>query len=264
MDLHAPDHWRTVDFISDLHLHRAEPGTYAAWQRYMQTTAADALFILGDLFEVWVGDDVLESASAGEPGFEAGCVGLMRQTAQRLPVFLMRGNRDFLLGETLAASAGVRLLEDPCTLHFHSERIVLTHGDALCLDDTEYQNFRAVVRSPQWQSDFLAKPLAERQAIAMDLRQRSEANKAAHASYADVDTDAAAHWLRNAGARTMVHGHTHQPARHPLPDGGERWVLSDWHIHGAHARAEVLRLSAPQTAPDAERPQFVRIPAALR
>lgn len=264
MDLHAPDHWRTVDFISDLHLHPAEPGTYEAWQRYMQTTAADALFILGDLFEVWVGDDLLASADAAEPGFEARCISQMRQTALRMPIFLMRGNRDFLMGEALAASAGVRLVEDPCTLHFHSERIVLTHGDALCLDDTAYQKFRAVVRSDHWQSEFLAKPLAERQAIALDLRQRSEANKAAHKSYADVDTEAAGEWLRAANARTMIHGHTHQPAMHPLKDGGERWVLSDWHIHGPHARAEVLRLSAPQTTPDAERPQFARIPAALR
>jgi len=256
VDLHAPAHWRVVDFISDLHLHPAEPGTHAAWAHYMRTTTADAVFILGDLFEVWVGDDVIN-----EPhGFEARCAEIMRQTAQRLPVFLMRGNRDFLMGEVLAASAGVRLMDDPCTLHVGPERLVLTHGDALCLEDTAYQRFREVVRSAAWQTEFLAKPLTERQTIARDLRRQSEANKSANASYADVDTKEASHLLAAAQARTMVHGHTHRPANHPLPDGRERLVLSDWHIEGSEARAEVLRLTVQ--GPD-RRPVFARLPVLI-
>jgi UDP-2,3-diacylglucosamine hydrolase len=253
VELKAPDHWRSVEFISDLHLHATEPGTHAAWVRYLRSTQTDALFILGDLFEVWVGDDVLSDLS----GFEAQCARVLRETANRLPIFMMRGNRDFLIGPSFADRSGSTLLEDPVTLHFGSARFVLTHGDELCLEDTKYQAFREMVRSEAWQSAFLSKPLAERQSIARELRQRSEASKSNQTSYADVDAGAAVSVLLAAGARTMVHGHTHRPAIHTLDHGCERWVLSDWHVQGSESRAEALRLSLQDRG---QQPVLSRVP----
>jgi UDP-2,3-diacylglucosamine hydrolase len=252
VDLIAPNHWRQVDFISDLHLHAAEPGTHDAWVRYMQSTTADALFILGDVFEVWVGDDTLDDPES----FEAACARIIRHTSERMSVFIMRGNRDFLIGERLAQACNAQLLEDPSTFQFLDTRIVLTHGDALCLDDVAYQAFRNTVRSADWQQEFLEKPLAERQQIAADIRARSEHQKTQHENYADVDPAAAVAVLQQLSAKVMVHGHTHRPATHTLPDGNIRWVLSDWHVHGGHARAEVLRLQTDETN---QTPRWTRI-----
>lgn len=252
VELNAPLHWRQVDFISDLHLQASEPGTHAAWVQFMQVTSADALFILGDLFEVWVGDDVLDMPDS----FETSCAETIRRTAARIPVFIMHGNRDFLMGSRLARVCNATLLQDPTTLQIAGTRFVLTHGDALCLDDNEYQTFRRMVRSAEWQQDFLAKPLHERQRIASDIRARSEAQKTSGVEYADVDRSAANALLKSASATTMVHGHTHRPATHSLTDGQERWVLSDWHIQGKHARAEVLRLQAPENG---DSPVFSRL-----
>lgn len=238
MELCAPSHWRVVDVISDIHLHPSEPQTYQAWARYVQQCSADALFILGDLFEVWVGDDVLDAGN----GFEIQCAEILRLASRRTAVYLMHGNRDFLMGPRLAQASNATLLTDPCTLQLGDDRFLLTHGDALCLADTEYQNFRAMVRGEEWQSSFLARPLAERQAIARDIRSRSEALKSSAHEYADADTAEAQRWLTKAKAQTLIHGHTHRPATHKLPDGCERWVLSDWHLDGTQPRAEVLRL----------------------
>ena len=242
-ELLAPLSWRAVDFISDLHLHATEPATFEAWQSYMQTTPADAVFILGDLFEVWVGDDAVGSA---HPGFEDQCAQVLSQTGERLPVFFMHGNRDFLVGQHMMALGRTTLLQDPTTLVFNQQRWLLSHGDALCLDDVDYMRFRKEVRSTAWQQDFLARPLMERQAIARGLRQQSEALKHSGAGYADVDSQAAQQLLQQAQALTLIHGHTHKPAEHDLADGMRRVVLSDWDVD-AHAmpapRAEVLRLS---------------------
>lgn len=237
--LQAPSHWRTVDFISDLHLQASEPATVAAWQQYLQTTQADALFILGDLFEVWVGDDALL-----EPGsFEAqGCAAL-QTAAQRLPVYFMHGNRDFLAGPAFLAHCGITGLSDPTVLVFDNERIVLSHGDLLCLDDVEYQRFRVQARSDAWQAQFLAQPLATRRAQARGIRQESEARKQSGALYADVDSPAAVAWLQAAGAHSLIHGHTHRPADHVLAPGLHRVVLSDWDAAALPPRAEILRLS---------------------
>lgn len=241
MDLLAPLHWQQVDFISDIHLHAAELGTHAMWQRYMESTCADAIFILGDLFEVWVGDDVLDDAST----FEAACAQVIRQTATRTPVYIMRGNRDFLMDAQLESACNAQLLEDSTVLQLSDARVLLTHGDALCLGDTAYQAFRQTVRSASWQQDFLSKPLQERQHIATGIRARSEAQKLEHTIYADVDSVAAINALKESSATVMVHGHTHRPATHTLGDGKTRWVLSDWHIQGEHSRAEVLRVTKP-------------------
>ena len=238
MELTAGPSWQAVDFISDLHLQASEPATFTAWQRYMQTTPADAVFMLGDLFEVWVGDDVLQ-----ERGFEHQCAQVIEQTAARVPTFFMHGNRDFLVGSGLMTACNTTLLHDPTVLSFNDQRWLLSHGDALCLDDTAYMAFRQQVRSANWQQAFLAKPLAERQAIARGLRQQSEARKQTGAGYADVDAEAARQLLLQANASTLIHGHTHKPASHDLGKGLQRVVLSDWDATANPPRAEVLRLS---------------------
>ena len=238
-ELIAPPGWLKLDFISDLHLQASEPATFNSWQRYMQTTPADAVFILGDLFEVWVGDDVLQ-----QHGFEYKCAQVMHQTAARIPVYFMHGNRDFLVGDGLMQSGGAQLLDDPTVLTFDNKRWLLSHGDALCLDDVDYMQFRRQVRSIEWRTAFLVKPLAERQAIARGLRQQSEARKESGAEYADVDASAARQWLEQAKSVTLIHGHTHKPAIHELGDGLQRVVLSDWDTAAKPPRAEVLRLSA--------------------
>ena len=237
--LQAPADWRAVDFISDLHLDPGEGATFDAWRRYMAGTPADAVFILGDLFEVWIGDDAL-----GLDGFDAECASILRKTSQRIPVFFMPGNRDFLAGEGLMQAAGSRMLQDPTVLDALGQRILLTHGDALCLQDHDYMAFRARVRTPSWQREFLSQPLPQRRDVARGLREASESRKRAASDYADVDTGAARQWLQQAQALLMVHGHTHQPADHDLGDGMRRMVLSDWDAAARPPRLEVLRLDA--------------------
>ena len=237
-ELVAPPDWRTADFISDLHLQACEPATFDAWRAYMKTSPADAVFILGDLFEVWVGDD-----AAAAPGFEADCAAVLRATAARIPVFLMHGNRDFLMGPLLMQASETTLLYDPTALEFLGRRWLLTHGDALCLDDEDYLAFRAQVRSPAWQREFLARPLTERRSIAQGLREQSEGRKQSGVSYADVDAQAVAAWLKAADARVMIHGHTHKPAEHDFGAGLRRIVLSDWDATATVPRLQVLRVS---------------------
>lgn len=241
MEIHAPDNWRCIEFISDLHLHASEPQTFTAWQHYLETSQADAIFILGDLFEVWVGDDVLEQATS----FETTCVQHLRARAKRCPVYVMHGNRDFLLGSKFANAAGITLINDPCALSVGDQRIVLSHGDAMCLDDHAYMQFRVSVRSKAWQQDFLAQPLQTRIDLANRMRRQSEALKHAGTVYADVDTQAALECLSHADASVLVHGHTHKPDTHPLGKQHQRIVLSDWDLSATPPRAEVLRLQLP-------------------
>ena len=239
-ELAAPEGWHTVDLISDLHLQADRPATVEAFRGYLQTTPADALFILGDLFEVWVGDD-----AAALPGFEARCAVLLRDASARRPVYFMHGNRDFLLGHDFAARANVSLLEDPTVLVFQGQRWLLSHGDALCLEDTEYLRFREQVRSPAWQQAVLAQPLEARRALARSVRSQSEARQRDPAVvWADVAGPAASEWLARAGAPTLIHGHTHRPAEHDLGHGLRRIVLSDWDVDAHPPRAQVLCLSA--------------------
>lgn len=252
----APAHWQKIDFIADLHLQAGAPATFCAWQDYMQTTRADALFILGDLFEVWIGDEVINDEVNGvatgsdrAPGFEARCVRILRATSRRLDIFLMHGNRDFLLGNVFAKACGLTLLDDPSVLDFANQRWLLSHGDALCLADLDYLRFRLQVRSFQWQQEFLLHPLIERQRIARALRHQSEMHKRSAMrgglDVADLDTQASCDWLRQAQANTLLHGHTHRPADHELAPGLRRLVLSDWNASAIPPRAEVLRLNAP-------------------
>ena len=238
--------WRTVDFISDLHLHASERETFAGWQGYLRQTPAQAVFILGDLFEVWVGDDAIgpvEVCASESDSFEQQCAALLKACAARREVFFMRGNRDFLIGDSFTSACGIRLLQDPTVLAFAGERWLLSHGDALCLADTEYMAFRAQVRSPAWQADFLAQPLAQRQQAARAMRTQSEAHKKNQLALVDVDTPAALAWLKAADTHRLIHGHTHRPADHVLPGGLQRIVLSDWDLRASPPRAQVLRLT---------------------
>ncbi len=238
--LPAPVSWGRIDFIADLHLQASEGATVAAWQHYLQHTRADAVFILGDLFEVWVGDDALDETGS----FEAQCCALLRQITERLPVYFMHGNRDFLVDKIFFQRCGVQPLVDPTVLCFAGQRWLLSHGDALCLDDVDYQRFRALARSDAWQQAFLAQPLETRRAQARDVRNQSEARKLSAAVYADVDAPAACAWLQGANCSVLIHGHTHRPADHVLAPHLTRSVLSDWDAAATPARAEVLRLTA--------------------
>lgn len=249
----APANWQAVDVISDLHLQAGEPETFEAWAAYLRRPAqerADALFILGDLFEVWVGDDVLSTHTSPsvDHAFWRACAEALKAYSAYAPVYFMPGNRDFLLGPAGVDACGMQGLSDPTVLVFLEQRWLLSHGDALCLADTDYMRFRSQVREPAWQHRFLAQPLAQREAIARELRAQSEARKRSTGNdpslWADVDTQAARGWLRHAEAHTLIHGHTHRPATHDLGDGLQRVVLSDWELSARPARAEVLRLNA--------------------
>lgn len=254
-------HWRTLDFISDLHLQAGCTATFAAWQSYMAACSADALFILGDLFEVWVGDDVLIGQHRVKHPFENQCLQVLQQTSQRLPVFLQHGNRDFLLGEAFSQLSGIQLLADPCTLDFDGQSYLLSHGDALCLGDLDYQQFRQQVRSSAWRDEFLNKPLSERQSIARQLRHQSELRKVSGAMYADVDSTMVLQWLDATQASTLIHGHTHKPgdvALSSTPNAQRyRRVLSDWDADSQPPRLQVLRLCAGQT------PQRIQLASGL-
>jgi UDP-2,3-diacylglucosamine hydrolase len=235
----APETWRTVDFISDLHLQENELTTFEVWQAYMQNTTADAVFILGDLFEVWVGDD-----AADQHVFLQKCAAVLKACASKRQVAFMRGNRDFLVGSAFLNKCHVLDLQDPTVLNFASQKWLLSHGDAGCLGDKDYQSFRQVVRQAHWQEDFLAKTLTERESIARQLRSQSEIlKKNSSAVYADVADEWSTQMLQEAGATCLVHGHTHRPALHSLSEAPlmQRYVLSDWDAASIRPRAEVLR-----------------------
>jgi UDP-2,3-diacylglucosamine hydrolase len=236
--LQAPSQWQAIDLVSDLHLCAALPKTFAAFAQHLIHTPADAVFILGDLFEVWVGDDM------GALGFERNCVELLAQVAHQKPLGLMVGNRDFLLGPAFFAQTGCWSLPDPTALSAWGQQVLLSHGDALCLSDLPYQAFRKQVRSAAWQAEFLARPLADRLQIAADIRRASQGRRQFDgAADADLDIPAMLALLRRTSAPTLVHGHTHRPGSETLAPGFERHVLSDWDLdHGQ--RAEVLRWTA--------------------
>lgn len=217
-------------FISDLHLAEERPQTTAALLDFLGGVArgVPALYILGDLFEYWAGDD--DAASSLNRELAAALRALATSGTR---VYFMAGNRDFLLGAAFAAQAGMALIEDPHPIVLGGRRVLLSHGDALCTDDLAYQTYRRQVRDPAWQAAFLARPLAERKAFIEDLRRRSEAGKKEKTmSIMDVSRSAVEALLRSHDYPTLIHGHTHRPARHEhLVDGRlcERRVLADWH-----------------------------------
>ncbi len=233
----------TTLFISDLHLDAARPAITAQFLDFLAGEArqADALYILGDLFEAWVGDD-----DPSEPG--AGVAAALRAlAASGVPVAFIRGNRDFLLGEGFARAAGLRILADPSVIDLYGRPTLLLHGDLLCSDDTAYQQFRAQTRDPRWQAQFLAQPLAARLAFAAQARQASYGrqqamkhdDRAAFETVTDVTPATVVDTFARYGIDLMIHGHTHRPAIHALPVGGHecrRIVLGDWYEQGSVLR----------------------------
>lgn len=216
-------------FISDLHLCAADAEVVEAFDAFMNGPArqAGSLTILGDLFEYWAGDDDL-----AEPFNARVCAQLKSLSDGGVAVRLMRGNRDFLLGEAFARAAGLVLLDDPSLVELHGERVLLMHGDSLCTDDAAYQTFRAQVRDPAWQAQFLAQPLGTRKRLIMALREQSEAAKQDKSmSIMDVTPAAVEATLRAHRVSCLIHGHTHRPAHHRFTIDGracERRVLADW------------------------------------
>ena len=226
----------TLLFVSDLHLDAGRPATTQAFLQLLGNEArtVEAVYILGDLFEAWVGDD-----DPGEPGASV-CAALMALSASGVPVFRMRGNRDFLYGQHMAEPCGATLLPDPCVVSLYGVPTLLMHGDLLCTDDTAYQAFRRQVRDPAWQRDFLTQPLAARQAFAAQARAASrEHQQGASESIMDVNPDAVADTMTRHGVTRLIHGHTHRPAMHSLLVGdrpAQRIVLGDWYDQGSLLR----------------------------
>ena len=223
-------------FISDLHIDASRPAITDQFLGFLAAEAvrADALYILGDLFESWVGDDAADSSQA------AAIEGIHTLTSRGVPCFVMHGNRDFLLSEQFCRMSGAQLLPDPLIVTLYGERVLVMHGDALCTDDRAYQRLRATVREPAWQRQFLALPIASRRALAGAARAGSQAHTAA-VEYAitDVNAGSVAAALRGAGTATLLHGHTHRPAIHALQVDGRpctRIVLGDWYDQGSLLR----------------------------
>lgn len=222
-------------FISDLHLAPERPEATDALQQFLKATAAGAerLYVLGDLFEYWIGD---EGLAMPMPAVVATA---FRTLSDRdTQVFFMHGNRDFLLGERFAAAAGMRLLTDPTMVDLYGSRTLLMHGDTLCTDDVEYQRFRTMVRDAAWQSAFLAKPIEERIRMAQSVRGESEqAKQTKDMAIMDVAQSSVETVLREHGYPRLIHGHTHRPARHEHRVDGklcERYVLADWYEQGSY------------------------------
>ncbi len=226
----------TTLFISDLHLQADRPEIGRQFLSFLDDEArqAQALYILGDLFETWVGDD------DPDPHYATVKKALQSVVDGGVPVFFMHGNRDFLIGDGFARETGIQLLPDPYRLDLYGEDVLISHGDALCTDDVKYQEFRRISRDPAWQAMMLQKPLAERQAIASQARAESAAHGAAIAAeISDVNQDAVVELLREHDIRTLLHGHTHRPAVHRFEVDGEpcmRIVLGDWFEQGTVVR----------------------------
>ena len=229
----------TTLFVSDLHLDAERPAVTELFGRFVEEDArtADALYILGDLFEAWVGDDDPSEVGA----FVAARLNGLR--ARGVPVHFMRGNRDFLLGTAFSERAGLSILPDPAVVTLYGRPTLLMHGDLLCTDDTAYQAFRAQTRAPEWQANFLAQPLAARLAFADQARAASRAHQSGlqHQGLMEAITDVApatvAATFERYGIDTLIHGHTHRPAVHE--DGPRtRIVLGDWYDQGSVLRVD--------------------------
>jgi UDP-2,3-diacylglucosamine hydrolase len=231
-------------FISDLHLAEERPATTARFERFLaqEVPGADALYILGDLFEYWVGDDGLELEFPGR------IAAMLRTAARAAPACFMHGNRDFMVASRFCAETGVRLIADPTVVDLYGERALLMHGDTLCTGDHAYLAFRAQVRDPAWQAAALARPIAERVAIARGMRSRSEGAKEGKVeAIMDVAPEAVEQAFVSSGCRLLIHGHTHRPARHEHSAGGRacvRWVLPDWYEGGGYLEATASSMRA--------------------
>jgi UDP-2,3-diacylglucosamine hydrolase len=227
----------TTLFISDLHLDAERPEIGAQFLAFLETEArsAEALYILGDLFESWVGDD------DPNPHYADMKTAMRALVDSGVPVFFMHGNRDFMIGQQFAEEVGVQLLDDPTPLELYGERVLLSHGDALCTDDLQYQEVRQMTRDPEWQALMRAKPLAERLAFAAQARAASRAHHTtASEEIMDVNADAVARCFLDYEMDILLHGHTHRPAVHEVNDvpgrSAKRIVLGDWYEQGSVVR----------------------------
>lgn len=226
-------------FISDLHLSDERPNIIGLFQTFLQEQAknAEALYILGDLFEVWVGDDAIPSGMSGVLN------GIANLTKSGVPVYVMAGNRDFLMGENFEAITGSTLIPDPSVINLYGTPTLLMHGDTLCTDDEEYQQFRSQVRDPAWQTTFLAKSVADRTAMGHEAREKSQAStREKSEAIMDANAQAVISAFRDHKVMQFIHGHTHRPAVHHLTIDNQpatRIVLGDW-----YEQASVLRVNA--------------------
>ncbi|HTH44199.1 MAG TPA: UDP-2,3-diacylglucosamine diphosphatase [Oxalicibacterium sp.] len=232
-------------FVSDLHLQPAMPHTTAAFLDFVEQRASQAqqLYLLGDIFEAWAGDDDLDDV------YNRRIVdALARLRDQGVALYWMAGNRDFLVDERFAQASGAVLLPDPHIACIAGRRIVLTHGDAWCTDDEAYMQFRAQVRTSVWQQQFLALSLPERKKIIESLRAGSQqAQRGKSYEIADVNASAIADLFEKSGTATMIHGHTHRPARHEHLHGSDtrvRYVLSDWDLDHGQPRGDWLAIDS--------------------
>lgn len=237
--------WRQIDIISDIHLHAGAPRTFGAWRKHLLESSADAVLILGDLFDVWVGDDAVSGS------FESDCAEVLRAASSKRQVCFMHGNRDFLVGAYWSSRTGVTLLPDPTLAIAWGQRVLLSHGDALCIADHSYQQFRAMVRTDAWQAEFLGLPLDDRRRKGREMRQASMLHQAqAGASNgSDVDHALANRWLDEAKAAVLLHGHTHRPGCVSLGGDRLRWVLGDWELDTQPSRAQGMRWTPEGLAP---------------
>ena len=228
-------------FVSDVHLDASAPEATEQFLAFLGTEAAGAraLYILGDLFEAWIGDD------DADPHKERVCRALRGVSERGVACFAMHGNRDFLLAAGFSERSGCRLLTDPLVVQLDGERVLLTHGDALCTDDHAYQELRSIVRDAAWQRRFLALPRAHREQLADEVRAGSRRHISRTVPYImDVNSAAVAAAFRAGAARRMIHGHTHRPAVHDLElDGGraQRIVLGAWYEQGSYLSYEAGR-----------------------
>ncbi len=231
-------------FISDLHLDDSRPAIVAQFERFLESVVpgADTLYILGDLFEYWVGDDSITLP------FPARVAARLKAAAGRVPLRFMHGNRDFVAAAGFAAGTGAALIPDPTEIDLYGTRTLLLHGDTLCTDDAPYQAFRAQVRDPKWQAAALALPIEKRIAIAQDMRLKSEGAKQGKAmAIMDVAPAAVERAFAESGCTQMIHGHTHRPARHVHHVGGVervRWVLADWYERASYLEASPAGIRA--------------------
>jgi UDP-2,3-diacylglucosamine hydrolase len=225
-------------FVSDVHLDAGAPEATEQFLAFLATeaVAAQALYILGDLFEAWIGDD------DADPHNQRVCSALRSLSERGVACFALHGNRDFLLAAGFSTRSGCRLLSDPVVTQFEGERVLLTHGDALCIDDHPYQELRSIVRDSAWQRRFLALPRAHRELLADEVRAGSRRHIARTVPYImDVNPAAVAAAFRAAAARRMIHGHTHRPGVHDLTlDGApaQRIVLGAWYEQGSYLVCE--------------------------
>ncbi len=226
-------------FISDLHLAGERPAINQRFFSFLreQASRAAVLYVLGDLFEYWIGDEELDAAD-GDPLARKVAEAFGALSRGGVAVRLMHGNRDFLIGQRFCEVSGARLLQDPTVEKIGGARTLLMHGDTLCTDDLDYQAWRKVARSRDWQREFLAKPLPERRTALQALREKSkEVVGAKPAQIMDVNQGAVREALREHRLTRLVHGHTHRAARHSLEVDGrpcERWVLPDWYERGGY------------------------------